>query len=139
MRMTRLTGAVTALAATALLTVAGTGIAAASGGHPAAAARTTVCTRLWAVVAASGRVVRAGCRGTHAARETTGGYLVTFQKRNVLRCAWVATLGLAGTSGTPAAGEIGVSGDQLFQGVFVNVFNISGIPVNEGFHLIVNC
>ncbi|HEY1324906.1 MAG TPA: hypothetical protein VGF32_31915 [Streptosporangiaceae bacterium] len=144
-----------AMAATAcagVLVLGGTGIAAAAGpggqgssgdsGQHAAVAAT--CTHLWAVVNAAGKLQRAGCKGITSkilgSPPIPGHYQVIFP-RNVRNCAYVATIGNAGSASTvnhPGfAGVVGRTGNV--RGVFVQTFLPNGTTSSAGFHLIVEC
>lgn len=142
--------AMSAAACAAVLVLAGTGIAAASsagggqgssgdsGQHTAVAAS---CTHLWAVVNKAGKLQRAGCNGiTSSFLGITGHYQVLFP-RNVRNCAYVATIGNAGSARTvnhPGfAGVVGRTGNT--HGVFVETFAPGGTDFAAGFHLIVEC
>jgi len=144
--------AMSAAACAGVLVLAGTGIAAAassggqgssgdSGQHAAIAA---TCTHLWAVVNAAGKLQRAGCPGITSkilgSPPIPGHYQVIFP-RNVRNCAYVATIGNAGSANVvnhPGfAGVVGRTGNT--HGVFVETFNPSGNDSSAGFHLIVQC
>jgi hypothetical protein len=95
--------------------------------------------QLWAVVNRNnGRVAR-GQGALDANRLGRGAYEVLFD-RNVRRCAYTATIGLSGSEGFEAPGEITVVGRVgTPNGVFITTHNSSGRLANRGFHLVVNC
>jgi hypothetical protein len=139
-----------AAAAAVALTLTGTALAAASGGpntlpagqaaatRPAASAA-SLCQSLWAVVNSSGSLARSGCPGTSSSPTSTGEYQVTFP-RNVRNCAYIATIGLTGDSGTAGDGTVTLAGLAVsVDGVFVQTFNSAGALTDEPFHLSVNC
>jgi hypothetical protein len=138
-----------AAVAAAALTLTGTALAAASGGPntlPAGHAATrpavsaaSLCQSLWAVVNFDGSLTRAGCPGTSSANLTEGQFKVTFP-RNVRNCAYIATVGLVGDSGTASDGTVTVVGlAASVDGVFVQTFSSAGAPTNEPFHLSADC
>jgi len=92
----------------------------------------------FAVVAADGSLAR----GTHivsTAHVATGAYEVIFDS-NVRKCAYTASLGTtgAGTVGDP--GQVTVVGRVTnVNGVFVQIVDRSGNPVDSSFHLAANC
>src|SRR5262249_22477226 len=113
-----------------MLTLAGTGIAAAanSGGSSAArgehAAVAATCHHLWAVVNKGGVLQRRGCAGiTSSALGAPGHYQVLFP-RNVRNCVYEATIGNAGSARTVnhpgLIGVVGRTGNT--HGVFVETF-----------------
>ena len=131
------------------LGLVGVGIASASSGgantaattaaKPAAVSHAKPCKKLWAVVNADGSLARAGCPSTTSDEIQTGAYEVIFNK-SIVNCADEATLGLAGSTGDPAAGMIGVGGrNGNSDAEFVEVFNAQDAVTNEGFHLVVTC
>ena len=69
----------------------------------------------------------------------TGNYIIRFN-RNVRNCAYTATIGLSGASGTELPGFITVVGAAVdVKGVFVTTDDITGASANRGFHLLVSC
>jgi len=94
-------------------------------------------TKLTAVINSSGSIARS--QGTTSAgRTATGQYEVIFTQ-NVTQCTYNATLGNA-TTGTPAAGSIGVaSRSGQVNGVFVATYNSTGVATDRSFHLTVVC
>jgi hypothetical protein len=135
-----------------VLTIAGTGIAAAassggqgsSGGGAQHTAVAATCTHLWAVVNKDGKLQRAGCKGITSkilgSTPIPGHYQVIFP-RNVRNCAYVATIGNAGSASVVLhpgfAGVVGRTGNN--HGVFVETFAPGGTDSSAGFHLIVEC
>jgi hypothetical protein len=95
-------------------------------------------TTLYAVVDASGTLAR-GHKAVSATRLGTGTYEVVFRK-DVRRCAYVATIGLSGSAGASLPGEItvvGRSGND--RGVFLTTHSSGGASADLGFHLAVHC
>jgi hypothetical protein len=90
-----------------------------------------------AVVLGTGALVRG--RGTSsAARTAEGRYQVIFD-RDVRGCAYVATIGDAGTA-APAAGLVETSSlNSNINGVSLRTQNSAGNPADRPFHLIVSC
>jgi hypothetical protein len=108
----------------------------------AAPAISATCTgtHVWAVINADGSKARAGgaCSGTTSSG-SGGSYDVIFPK-NVVKCAYVATVGSPARSGTVPPGYAVVVGAAIsVNGVFVQTFNSSGTLTPESFHLIVDC
>ncbi|MGH8901630.1 MAG: hypothetical protein ACRDYA_08075 [Egibacteraceae bacterium] len=94
-------------------------------------------TTLFAVVNADGSLAR-GERVRESRQVAQGQYEVTF-RRAVDDCAYVATIGVAGT-GNPPAGEISVGSQPgNRRGVQVRTRNSAGNAANRGFHLAVVC
>jgi hypothetical protein len=94
---------------------------------------------LSAVVNADGTVDRG--KGVTSVTHTAaaGSYIVHFD-RNVRACAYTASIGLSGASGTSARGFITVVGAAAdSNGVFVTTDDIAGAPAERGFHLVVTC
>jgi hypothetical protein len=93
---------------------------------------------LWAVVNSDGTLAR----GFHAASAThlaTGTYQVTFD-RDVTACAYTATIGLSGTSGSSSPGEITVVGRAgIPNALFIQTFDSAGALSDRGFHVHTNC
>ena len=95
-------------------------------------------TTLWAVVEFNGTFVRGGTGAVSSISLFTGGYEVVF-KRDVTKCAYVATLGST-TDGSAPTGEIGVaSREGNADGVYLETFNSGGTLTAEPFHLAVFC
>ncbi len=93
---------------------------------------------LYAVVDANGTLNRSSGAAS-VVKAGVGNYRVIF-RRNVRRCAYVATIGLSGASGTETNSSIDVVGDALdTKGVFVDTEDFAGNQVDRGFHLIVFC
>lgn len=99
----------------------------------------SVLPTLWAVVNEDGTLARGFHAVSAAAAGSAGSYEVIFD-RNVRNCAYVATIGLSGSSGTPGPGEIGVVGrNGNVNGVFVKTYDSTGAIATRGFHLAVHC
>ena len=79
--------------------------------------------------------------GVRARRQHEGmGYYQVLFKRGMRKCAYVATLGTAGSTGVAPTGYAGVVGrNGHVNGVYVQTFDSSGNLANEGFHLVVSC
>jgi hypothetical protein len=93
---------------------------------------------LSAVVNADGTLAR-GSGVTTVDKYGTGNYGVKF-RRNVRNCAYVASIGLSGSSGTESNASIDVVGDNASaNGVFVDTEDFAGTQADRGFHLIVFC
>ena len=95
-------------------------------------------TTVYAVVNANGTLAR-GHKAVSATRLGTGTYEVVFRK-DVRRCAYLATIGLSGSAGSSLPGEItvvGRSGND--RGVFVTTHSSGGASADLGFHLAVHC
>ena len=93
---------------------------------------------MFAVVNANGTLAR-GAKAVSATRLGTGSYEVIFRK-DVRKCAYVATIGLSGSAGSSLPGEItvvGRSGND--RGVFVTTHSSAGASADLGFHLAVLC
>ena len=95
----------------------------------------------WAVVDSSANVVRhSGISNVTATKRGTGTYEVTFARRDVTRCAYIATIGDVGqASATP--GFVTVSGGVLHNltDVQVQTFDQTGVAADSGFDLYVSC
>ncbi|MCB1379682.1 MAG: hypothetical protein KDK89_15135 [Alphaproteobacteria bacterium] len=92
---------------------------------------------LWAVILPTG-VTSRGDGNASSTRLSTGQYQVIF-RRNLVNCAYVATIGNPGT-GTQPPGEITVAlraGNN--NGVFISTHDSAGNFSDRGFHLFVNC
>jgi len=104
-------------------------------GHPKSPACDT-----WAVVNSDASLASTGCSG---ASSTTAGRIGTYDvvfTKNVTDCAYTATIGSAGSSGSVAPGFVAVVGEGgNADGVYVETFNSSGVETQEGFHLTVVC
>jgi len=73
-------------------------------------------------------------------RLATGTYDVRFGLASITGCAFIGTIGLSGTSGTSAPGEITVVGRAgAPNGIFVQTFNSAGGLADLGFHILVAC
>jgi hypothetical protein len=97
-------------------------------------------THVWAVVNANGTLARHGgaCAGV-VVSGSGGAYDVAFP-RNIVNCAYVATIGSSLRQGTVPSGEIEVVGAVgTTNAVFVETFNSSGSTTASGFHLVVDC
>jgi hypothetical protein len=93
---------------------------------------------LYAVVDSNGTLAR-GRRAVSATRLATGAYEVVF-RRDVRRCAYVATIGLSGSAGSSLPGEITVVGRAgNDRAVFVTTHSSGGALADLGFHLAVHC
>ena len=70
----------------------------------------------------------------------SGTYVVSF-KGIIKNCAFNATIGLSGQSGTETPGTISVVGAAINpkKGVFVKTTDVAGANSDRGFHLIVGC
>lgn len=94
-------------------------------------------TPYWAVVRGDGTLAR----GSHVTSAGTaeGAYEVIFD-RDVTGCAYVATVGLAGSesSAAPAVATV-VGRSEEPNGVYVVTTLLNGDPSTEGFHLMVSC
>jgi hypothetical protein len=92
--------------------------------------------RLWAVTRSNGTLERQS-GATDVDRTGEGRYEVTFN-RDVSDCAYLATIGQP-TTGTPPAGEIGVSRSNDVNAVLVRTRGSDGTFTDRGFHLAVHC
>jgi hypothetical protein len=93
---------------------------------------------MYAVVNANGTLAR-GRRAVSATRLGTGAYEVIFRK-DVRKCAYVATIGLSGSAGSSLPGEITVVGRVgNDRGVFLTTHSSGGASADLGFHLAVLC
>ena len=94
----------------------------------------------FAVVNADGTLARKSAGNvlvTHTA--DSGSYIVRFNK-HIRDCAYTATIGLSGASGTSARGFITVvAGASDPRRVFVTTDDVDGAPAERGFHLLVTC
>jgi len=119
--------------------VAGKAAAAAAPQFPAAA---NIAVKGAVVVNADGTVARKSAQPftvTSAAHLSTGSYEVIWN-RNVRGCAYIATIGLSGSSGSSPSGEITVVGRvNRVRGVFLTTHDSTGTLADRGFHLVVVC
>ena len=133
-----------------LLTLAGTGIAAAtSHGSPQPpgpvvqaphkVTSASLCRALYAVVNSDGTLARAGCPGTASTLLNTGQYQVSFP-RDITACGFVATVGLSSFGGSLPASTITEAGrTDNPDAVFIQTFDATGALSSLGFHLSVQC
>jgi hypothetical protein len=99
---------------------------------------------LWAVVNSDGTLARGS--GVSSVEHTGAQYRVYFT-RHVNGCAFTATIGRAGSTGTPTPGFLtvvgtgvpGPDGEALTKGVLVRTYQSSGAVGTIGFHLDVDC
>ena len=92
----------------------------------------------FAVVNADGTLAR-GRNVLSVEHVSTGTYIVHFAS-NKTACAFVAAVGLGGSSGTSAPGYTTVVGSAAdVNGVFMNTYNSSGVKADLGFHLVTAC
>lgn len=91
-----------------------------------------------AVCRAPGGIVVAKSENAAACNKLGLGAYEVIIGNNVNACTFVATLGLPGT-GTPAAGEIGVSQGSANNRVRVQTRNSAGAAADRAFHLVVAC
>ncbi|MFY1698859.1 MULTISPECIES: hypothetical protein [unclassified Solwaraspora] len=90
----------------------------------------------FAVVNASGGLVR-GFGVVSATRLAAGTYQVVFS-HDLTGSAYIGTIGLPGSSGASAPGEITVVGRAgIPNGVFVQTFTSAGVLADRSFHLAV--
>ena len=95
-------------------------------------------TRLWAVVAADGSLVR-GRGATGARRAATGSFEVTFDTA-VAACAYLGVVGATDGAATPPTGQITVGGSAAGDSVvLVETETSSGSNADRPFHLAVLC
>ena len=93
----------------------------------------------FAVINADGSIARHYGVTTIFHSAGTGAYTVHF-KRRVDRCAYTATIGLAGSFGTSARGLITVArAAASTKAVYVTTDATAGSPAERGFHLVVTC
>jgi hypothetical protein len=133
-----------------VLTLAGTGIAAATSHGspqppgpvvqvPQKVTSASLCRALFAVVNTDGTLARAGCPGTVSTSLGNGNYEVSFP-RDISACAFVATIGLSTFGGTSLPGMItdaGRAGNNA--AVFIQTSNTAGTATPMPFHLSVQC
>ena len=92
----------------------------------------------FAVVNADGTIAR-GRNLLSVDHGSTGVYIVHFAT-NKTACAFVAAVGLGGSSGTSAPGYATVVGSAADpNGVFMDTYNSSGVKADLGFHLVTSC
>ncbi|ROO61622.1 hypothetical protein EDC02_3569 [Micromonospora sp. Llam0] len=88
----------------------------------------------FAVVNANGTLAR-GFGAVSATRLATGTYQVVFS-HNLTGSAYVGSIGLSGSVGASAPGEITVVGRAgIPNGVFIQTFTSAGVLADRGFHL----
>jgi hypothetical protein len=93
---------------------------------------------LWAVVNSDGTLAR-GRGALDANLLATGDYEVLFD-RGVTKCVYTGTIGLSGSFGEEAPGQITVAGRiDTTNGVYITTDDSTGASANRGFHLVVNC
>lgn len=94
---------------------------------------------LFAVVNANGSLARGSGATSSSQPEGTGTYEVIFN-RNISQCAFNATLGLAGDTGSSPPGFVTVVGRFTTpNGVYITTADTAGTATNLGFHLAVTC
>lgn len=134
----------------AVLTLAGTGIAAATSHGspqppgpivhaPPTASSASLCRALFAVVNSDGTLARAGCPGTASVSLGTGDFQVSFP-RDISTCAFVATIGVSTFGGSSSPGmitEAGRAGNN--DAVFIQTSSATGTITPLPFHLSVQC
>jgi hypothetical protein len=99
---------------------------------------TTVPPRVFAVVNSDGSKLR-GKAVASTARISTGTYDVRFN-RNISTCAWTATVGLGGFSGSTGPAMITTAGRAgTNNGLFITTFNGAATPTDEAFQVVVVC
>jgi hypothetical protein len=92
----------------------------------------------FAVINADGSIAR-GSGLVSASHLTTGAYQIVFN-HNITLCVFDATAGLSTFSGSIPATIVTVVGRAgTNNGVFLETFNTSGTPTDQGFHLYVKC
>ena len=94
----------------------------------------------YAVVNADGSLGRGVGVASVTHTPGAGSYIVFFD-RDTSGCAFTATIGLSGASGTSARGfitTVGAAADPS-HGVFVTTDDIAGSPAERGFHLSLAC
>jgi hypothetical protein len=108
---------------------------------PAAA---VVCKTFCAVIKSDGTIARAHAF-TSATRLGTGVYQVLFNvdattQKDISACAWLVTPGLDVFVGTtPATTGTVVGRVSTTNGLYIEMFDASGNPVDSGFHALVAC
>jgi hypothetical protein len=130
------------LAALVAVGALGAGIGIAHGAsHRRVAAPTHASAQvLFAVVTKTGHLYRGlGAVSAGVDHNQPGEYHVLFG-RGVRKCAYVATIGTIGSSGSPPSGEVSVEGLHAHKaGVFVETVDSAGNPSYLPFHLVVTC
>ena len=133
-----------------VLTLVGTGIAAATSHGspqppgpvvqaPKKVTSASLCRALYAVVNADGSLARAGCPGTTSTLLNTGQYQVAFP-RDITACGFVGTIGLSTFGGSSLPGTINEAGRAGSpEAVFVQTTDLAGTLTSLGFHLSVQC
>lgn len=92
----------------------------------------------FAVVNADGTIAR-GRNVLSVDHNSTGVYIVHFTKKKT-GCAFLATVGLGGSSGTSAPGYATVVGAAVDpNAVFLDTYGSNGSVADLGFHLITSC
>ena len=92
-----------------------------------------------AVVNADGTIARKLNAKTVEHTPGSGVYIVNFNS-NVRGCAYNATVGLGGSSGTSAPGFASVVGAAVsVKSVYVTTADKDGVTAERGFHLLVSC
>jgi hypothetical protein len=90
----------------------------------------------FAVVEPTGALAR-GFQAVSATRLSVGTYQVVFS-HDLTGSAFVGTIGLSGSAGASAPGEITVVGRAgVPNGIFVQTFNSTGALADRGFHIAV--
>jgi hypothetical protein len=93
----------------------------------------------YGVVNADGTVSAQRFGISSATKLSTGTYQINMGAP-ITACAYVATLGLSGNSGTSAPGSVTVVGRVgTTNGIFLQTFNSTGGLADHGFHLVVTC
>lgn len=93
---------------------------------------------LFAVINADGSTAR-GFQVASSQAFGNGFYEVIFSQ-DVTGCAYVATVGEAGSTGVPSPGQIVVIGRAgTPNGVFVATTDSAGNPEDHGFHIAIHC
>jgi hypothetical protein len=112
-------------------------LAAGSAGKRATAKTRAYGLRLWAVIDGNGSLVR-GRGVTSATRASTGAYHIVF-KKNVRKCAYLATIGRTGAE-VAEPGEIGTGGlPETVKGVWVRTRDSAGNLSDRSFHVGIIC
>jgi hypothetical protein len=94
---------------------------------------------LFAVVNEDGSLARGNGAVSSSQTAPPGDYLVTFN-RDITSCAYIATIGLTGSSGTATPGQIDVVRSSASAAtVWVATSDGAGAESNRPFHLVVMC
>ena len=104
-----------------------------------AQAAVTPCAGCFAVVDATGRLLRGKgvVRVTKAAG--SGTYDIQFNKPTV-KCAWTATIGVGTVGGASPPGQLTVAGLSGTNNViFLQTYNSAGLVTDLPFHLLISC